>query len=156
MLTMRTFDLDEMFRRFERDVSDLFGRTFGAWPQTQGRLVPPVEVLRGGDELTIRVELPGVDPDEVELSVEGDVLSIKAERPVHEPEEGVEYLRRELARGTFERDVVLPEGTDADGISAHYQNGILEIRAPYHGPTARKIPVEIGSGERKALTATAA
>ncbi len=154
MLMTRTWDIDEMFRRFERDFTDLLGRTFGAWFPTADRVVPPVEVLRTADELLIRAELPGVDPEKVELTVEGDVLTIRAERKLEAPE-GAEFLRRELSHGTYERSVILPEGTDTEKISARYEGGILEIRAPYQGSKAVRIPVEIGSGERKALTAAA-
>lgn len=154
MLMTRTWDIDEMFRRFERDFTDLLGRTFGAWFPREDRVVPPVEVLRTEGELLIRAELPGVDPEKVELTVDGNVLTIRAERKLEAPE-GAEYLRRELAHGTFERSVILPEGTDSEKISARYEGGILEVRAPYQGSRAVRIPVEIGSGERKALTAAA-
>lgn len=154
MLMTRTWDIDELFRRFERDFTDLLGRTFGTWFPSEDRVVPPVEVLRTDGELVIRVEMPGVDPEKVEVTAEDNLLHIRGERKLEAPE-GAECLRRELAHGTYERSVILPEGTDTEKISARYESGILEVRAPYQGSKAVRIPVEIGSGERKALTAAA-
>ena len=148
-------DFDDMFRRLERDVSDLFGRTLTPTTTSGGtverRLLPPIEVLRRNGELAIRVELPGVDPDKIDVAVESNVLRIRAEREAGTGE-GVEVVRSEIPRGTFERHLTLPEGVHVENLAARYTNGHLEIVMPIEGRRAFKVPVEVmAAAERKEL-----
>lgn len=148
-------DFDETFRRLERDVMDAFGRTVTPTngTTTQRRWAPPIEVLRKDGELAIRVELPGIESDKVEVTVEGGVLRIHAER---EPNlaEGVEVLRREIPYGTYERFVTLPEGVHVENLAARYDHGLLEIVIPFEGRKSFKVPVEFASSEQKELAGT--
>jgi HSP20 family protein len=152
MLARTWTDVDELFRRIERDFADLFGRSFWGTPTRDARVTPPMEVLRKEGELVVRVEMPGVDPEKVDVTIEDNVLRIRADRALQLPE-GVEPVRREFTYGTYERELALPEGTEAEKLSARYEAGILEITVPYQVREARKIPVEIGGSERKALAA---
>ena len=68
-------------------------------------------------------------------------------------EEQGEQLRREIVHGTFEREVVLPFRIDPEKLSARYEDGILEVRIPYAGPRAVRVPVELASREQLALKA---
>jgi HSP20 family protein len=152
MTLARTWmDVDDLFRRIERDFADLFGRSFWGLFGRDNRYTPPVEVLRREGELAVRVELPGIDPEKVDVSVQDGVLRIRAERTMELPE-GVEPVRREFAYGTFERELALPEGIDPEKLTARYEHGILEVTVPYEVRKAHKVPVQIG-GERKALAA---
>ena len=74
--------------------------------------------------------LPGVDPNKVDLKMQGNMLTISAERKEGHEARDVDYLYRELSYGTFKRTLILPEGVDADKISAEFSNGILEVTAP--------------------------
>jgi HSP20 family protein len=151
-MLMRTLDMfDDVLRRFETDVTDLFGRN-GTWSRTETRLFPPMEVRRTDGELVVRMELPGIDPEKMDVTVDGTTLRVRAERRVSSDDPG-NYLRREFAYGVFERQVTLPDGIDPEKMSARYDAGILEVRIPHEDTKAVKIPVEIGSGERKALEA---
>lgn len=154
MVLARTWmdNVDELFRRIERDFADLFGRSFWGLAARDGRLTPPVEVLRRDGELAVRVELPGVDPERVEVTVQDGILHIRAPRAMELPE-GVEPVRREFAYGTYERELALPEGIDPEKLTARYERGILEVTIPYEVRKAHKIPVQIGAGEKKALAA---
>lgn len=148
-------DFDEMFRRFERDVSDLFGRTvtpMATSAVTERRLVPPIEVLRRNGEIAIRVELPGVDPDKVDVGVENGVLRIHAERE-EGLGEGVEVLRREIPYGTFERHMTLPEGVHVENLAARYTDGFLEIVVPFEGRKSFKVPIEVQAGTQQEVRA---
>jgi HSP20 family protein len=153
MLGWNLQDFDEMFRRFERDVSDLFGRTVtpmttSGTTSTERRLVPPIEVLRRDGEIAVRVELPGVDPDKVDVGVENGVLRIHAERE-ESIADGVEVLRGEIPYGTFERHLTLPEGIHAENLAARYMNGFLEIVVPWEGRKSFKVPVEVQTGAKQ-------
>jgi HSP20 family protein len=89
----------------------------------------------------LRAEIPGVDPDkDVEVSVENDMLTIRGERH----EETKEKNRREFHYGSFRRTVSLPKGSQADKITASYDDGVLEVRVPTQGEEmpSMRIPVQ--------------
>jgi HSP20 family protein len=115
-------------------------------------LLPAIEIRRTESEYIVRMELAGVDPDSMDVTVDGSILRVRAERR-SATEEGSEQLRREIVRGTFEREVVLPSRIDPDKLSARYEDGILEVRIPYSGRRALKVPVDLASGDRPALKA---
>ena len=104
-----------------------------------------VEQFRDDGDFVIRAELPGIDPEkEIEVAVERGMLHISAtrERKSETSEEG--SYRSEFSYGTFRRSVALPEGADAEAVSATYDDGILEIRTPLTEPTTstRTIPIK--------------
>jgi HSP20 family protein len=150
---VRTFEtVDDLFDRLESDLTGLFGRTRMGSSAPEGRMIPRMEILRTSSEFVVRAELPGVDPDSVDVTLEDTTLRIRAERRVPATEQG-EYLRRELVYGTFEGTIKLPSGVDPEKLSARYDAGILEVRVPLEAPQASKIPVEIGPGQTNALEA---
>ena len=81
------------------------------------------------DDAILTAELPGVDPDEVEITVKNDTVTIRGERPA-EWGEGETYLRRERRDGAFERSFSLPFKVDPDTVSAQHRNGVLQIMLP--------------------------
>ena len=125
------------------------------WPLDLGGVLetPPAGVLAmrmeefvEGDTLVVRAELPGVDPDkDVEITVSDDVLTIAAERREEktEGEEGKPGYRSEFRYGSYRRSVSLPAGVSADAVTATYQNGILEVRAPIAKPVSEPQKVAI-------------
>lgn len=101
-----------------------------------------VEEFRDGQDLVIRAELPGIDPDkDVELSVSDGMLHIHAERREEERKEQKGYYRRELRYGSLSRSLALPTGVKETDISASYKDGILEIRIPTPKESTTRIPV---------------
>jgi HSP20 family protein len=116
---------------------DRMDRLFGEWMRAMPVRTPLVEdVIRvdeyqEGNNLVVRAELPGIDPDrDVELAVSEGMLRINAQRRMEEQTEGKGYLRHELRYGTFTRALPLPEGVSEDDITASYRDGILDIRIP--------------------------
>lgn len=90
-----------------------------------------MEEFREGDELVLRAEIPGIDPDkDVEISVSGDALSIRAHRRVTEEKTNKESYRSEFRYGELWRTLTLPGTVTADDVKATYGDGILEIRVP--------------------------
>ena len=89
--------------------------------------VPATDILAHGDDLVIRVELAGVDPEDVDLSFSHGVLTVSGTRRQGHDDEGDEFLIRERFYGEFRRVITLPEGTDADQISAEFDDGLVEI-----------------------------
>lgn len=135
------------FLDIQRDLNRLFSRTFT--PRSEG-FAPAMDVFEEDDSFVIRTELPGVRPDEVDVTVRNGVLTITGDRKfTHEVSEE-RFYRRELSYGHFERQVALPEGVDPDRIVARHENGVLEIRVPKAPEVvSKKVHIEIGSGETK-------
>lgn len=130
-------DLDDLFTRF-------FGEEQGWWSRPFDHMAPSVESLVRGDELVVRVDLPGINPKDVELAVEGDRLTIKGERKQVEKDERADRFYREVSYGRFERTLTLPTGVDPETMKAVYHNGVLEItmKAP-KGYTPKKVPITV-------------
>jgi HSP20 family protein len=98
----------------------------------------------------IRVDLPGVEPNDMEVSVASHVLTIRASREGHNNELINEGELHEVSYGRFERSLTLPEGVQSDQIKAHYQNGVLELTMPEPAePAGLKIPIGIDSEEKQ-------
>ncbi|HET9480537.1 MAG TPA: Hsp20/alpha crystallin family protein [Candidatus Polarisedimenticolia bacterium] len=115
---------------------------------------PAVESFSRDKDLVLRVELPGVSPTDVEVSLTGNQLTIRGEKKAHrETEEGGVHLQ-ETAHGRFARTFSLPEGIKADQVKASCTNGVLEILLPSEAQqTARKVPIEVGDAGRKSIKA---
>lgn len=104
-----------------------------------------VDVVQRDEDLVIRAEMPGVLPDNIDISVTEGMLTIRGER--HEEETRHEdYVVREMSFGMFERSMSLPEGVDPATIRAEYRDGILEVTLPHARqlaePKALRIPIE--------------
>ena len=90
----------------------------------------PVEVSETDNELVVQAALPGVNPDEVDVTVNNDVLTIKGEHKETTEEGKREFYRREIRYGSFNRSFTLPVKVDADQAEAHFDNGVLTLRLP--------------------------
>ncbi len=105
---------------------------------------PPVESFHQDGRFVVKVELPGVDPKDVNLKAEEGFLTIEGERRRAEDVPENSFVRDELWYGPFKRTVPIPEGVKTDEIKAKYRDGILEITAPvdeHYLP--KKIEVEV-------------
>ncbi len=141
---VRWTPFEEELSSWHRDIDDLFGRFFGR-PELRPRSgLPPMETYRKDGNYVVRVDLPGIDPKDLEVHMEGDLLTIRAERKAEE--KGPEY--RETFYGKFERAVTLPHGVKAEKITARYENGVLELVVPLPVEVAgKKIPIQIAAGK---------
>ncbi len=90
----------------------------------------PIDVVEEGDELLVRASLPGVNPDEIEVSIEDRVLTIKAETKVEEESKDGGYFLRERRTGSFRRSLRLPETADTEQAKTLYENGVLTVALP--------------------------
>ncbi len=92
--------------------------------------VPAVDIREEPDRFVLRADLPGIDPKDIEITMEKGVLTIKGERSIEEESTEGQYHRIERARGTFYRRFSLPDTADPERIEAHGRNGVLEIVIP--------------------------
>ena len=142
-LATRTPDLSPLHREFD----DLLGRFFGNqhdWLPgvSTGRWMPPIESFLKNGELVVRVDVPGIDPKDLDIAVEGDRLTVKGERKTSREEDKSGRTYREVVYGAFERTVTLPWDVDANSVKAACKEGVLEItmRVP-EKLGAKKIPI---------------
>jgi HSP20 family protein len=131
--------LDTMLRRF--------GNAFGD-PRTPFKTSPavasmPLDVTRHDDHIVLTFELPGIDPRDIEVTVDGRELVVHAERDVSVPE-GATRVRSERYQGVFERRVQLGETLDLDVLTADHYHGVLEIVIPI-AAAAQPRKVAVGS-----------
>jgi HSP20 family protein len=113
-----------------RDVDRLFEQMVGGLGRTPRPQAVPMDAYRKDDTFLIRLDLPGVVAEEIDLSVEDNVLTVTAERPAPLPTEGVEVLVAERPTGTFRRQVLLGNHLDTGAIEADYEAGVLTVAIP--------------------------
>ncbi len=122
--------------RILRDMMDrIMEETFG--PITErGRvaeswaLLPRVDVYETNSEVVVKATVPGVKPEDLDITVTGNVLTIKGEIKEEDVEEGANFIRRERVFGSFRRDLTLPVEVDVEKAEATFENGILTLRLP--------------------------
>ena len=111
----------------------------------------PMDAYRRSDQFLIHIDLPGVDPDAIELTVEQNVLTIRAERRF-EPEEGDELVISERPQGTFTRQLLLGESLDTDRLEADYDQGVLTLRIPVaEAAKPRRVEITKSAGGQRAI-----
>ena len=143
----------EELSSWHRDIDELFGRFFGRNEGSVGSWVPRIETYRSDNDFVVRLDLPGVDPNDIEVRAEGNLLTITGERKSEV--KNSDY--QETYYGKFERTLTLPQGVEADKIAAHSRHGVLEIRVPLPAQLAgRKIPIQIEQKDNKKLESKAA
>lgn len=105
--------------------------------------VPTANVFPRGDDLVIELELAGLGPGDIHVSLDGKTLVIAGETPIHIEAEGHTFLVRERSEGPFERRIELPEGTPDNAVSAELANGLVEItvRGGARPPRQQAVPL---------------
>jgi HSP20 family protein len=123
-MLMRT----DPFRELDRLTQQVFGgNNSGTWSRPTAM---PMDAYRAGEEFVVSFDLPGVDPDAIELDVERNVLTVKAERRPAARGEHVEMQVAERPLGVFSRQLFLGDTLDTDHIDAGYDAGVLTLRIP--------------------------
>lgn len=111
-------------------VQPFLRRAFPDLESTFGGRLPKVDIIDRDTEVIAKAELPGVDKDNVEVSISDNLLTIRASTQHEKKEEKGHYFRRELSRGELQRTVRLPGQVDGDKAKATFKDGILEISVP--------------------------
>ena len=125
-----------------RDLDRLTQQVFGTATRPAAM---PIDAYRRGEEFVVELDLPGVQSDSIDLTVEKNVLTVHAERRRDETE-GVELLVGERPHGTFSRQLFLGDTLDTDAIQADYVDGVLTLRLPV-AEKAKPRRVEINTGQ---------
>ncbi|MEJ1202452.1 Hsp20/alpha crystallin family protein [Streptomyces sp. BB1-1-1] len=142
-MLMRT----DPFREFDRITQQLFGSTPGTWSRPSAM---PMDAYREGDAYVIAFDLPGVDPDAIDIDVERNMLTVKAERRPVTKSDDIQMELSERPLGVFSRQVVLADSLDTEHISAGYDAGVLTLRVPIaERAKPRKISIGVGEGRKE-------
>jgi HSP20 family protein len=118
----------------QNELNRLFGRTYGgaeAGSGSSGNWVPPLDVFERDDMYVVAVELPGIDPADVEVSVEDSTLTVRGQRDFFYKDATDESFRRiERRYGQFTRTLTLPSTADVERVDATFDKGVLTIEVP--------------------------
>ncbi len=141
---------DEMNRLFMSSVP----RGFGEEDLATGGWSPRVDIFESESELVLEAELPGMQRDDFEVSIENNVITLRGERKFEKKDESDNYHRVERAYGSFTRSFSLPRSVSADGTTADFKNGVLRVTLPKKEEAkARKIEIAGEDTEAKAINA---
>ena len=123
-----------------------FDRMFERGAAPSGGWCPRIDVFDRENDLVVRVEVPGVDAGDIDVTVEDRTLTITGKRQLDDTVEEGGYHRREIFVGEFKRTLVLPEGLNAEEISAKAESGLLEVIIPRRPEVLpRKVKVDVAS-----------
>lgn len=142
-------DIFDELEEMRKDMEEMFGaRTSGRrFPGLrlieQQAWTPSVDMLEKDDELIIRADLPGLDPEDIKVTLENDVLTIEGERKYEKEIKEENFFRRETSFGKFLRRMSVQPGLKPEDMKATYRKGVLEVRLPkLKAPAVKQIPIE--------------
>ena len=158
--TIARWDPAQEFAGLRTAMDRLFDQRFSRLPGLRGSdelnaAALGVDIYETGTEYIVKAAIPGVEPSDVDISVEDDVLTIKGESKKEQGEAGDNWIRRELSFGSFQRSLRLPPTIEAEKAQATFENGVLKLTLPKR-PEARARSIKITpSGVVDSAVATA-
>jgi HSP20 family protein len=152
-------DLKTLQDEVNRLFSTNFSRSFGDEGISRGAWAPSVDIFENKDEIVLEAELPGMNREDFELTIENNVLTLRGERRFEKKDEADNYHRVERAYGAFTRSFTLPQTVSAENATAEYKNGVLRVVLQKREEVkARRIEIAgegIGSDAPKTIEAKA-
>ena len=158
-MTITRYDPFRDLRNLQEEVNRLFtgnvGRTFDDEGIARGAWSPSVDIYENKDQIVLEAELPGMNREDFDLTVENSVITLRGERRFEKKEDTDNYHRVERAYGSFTRSFTLPNTVSGEGASADYRNGVLRVTLPKREETkARRIEIKgEGAGSQKTIEA---
>lgn len=143
-------DLSARFHSLRKEMDDLVERFFGekssfvAWPESwfgkasEGMILPNIDVTETRKTLKVTAELPGLEADDIEVTVHDGVLSLEGEKKVEKQDKDEETRVMERRYGSFHRSFSLPANVDWDKARAAFKNGVLTVTFPKTGENKSK------------------
>ena len=144
-MTMQRIDPFAELRRMDAAFNRLWN-TDVRTPEVEGaRWDIAMDVIQEGDDLIVHASLPGVEPDDIQVTLEDGLLTIKGETGSESEEQKADYLLRERRFGRFHRALRLPNSVDAEKAQPSYANGVLTVTVPkQEAKKARKLEIKTG------------
>lgn len=146
-----TREMLSLRRAMDRMFEDFYGNQDTDWDQAITWSLP-LDVVENEGEYLVKASIPGMNPDDLEITYDNNVLTIRGEIKSEEEKKGERYHMRERRYGSFSRSISLPTTVNPDGIQASYENGVLNLHLPKtEDVKPRKIAVQGGHGAAKVL-----
>jgi HSP20 family protein len=123
-------DLVSLREAMDRLVEDSFVSPSRSWATTAGAGMLAVDVYQTDDDVVVKSAVPGVKPEDIDISLTGDTLTIKGESKFEEEVKEENFIRREMRYGSFARTVAVPVPVVADKAEAEFDNGVLTLTLP--------------------------
>jgi HSP20 family protein len=131
-------EMEKRFEEMEKRFEDFFRRPFSSMPSWLSRLrmpeveevVPSVDIVKEGDDIVVKAELPGIKKEDIDVSLTKDTITISGEKKKEEKIEKKDYYSLERSYGSFKRSFSLPAEVQTEKASAKFKDGVLEIRIP--------------------------
>jgi HSP20 family protein len=123
-------DLLATQRDFDRLFKEAFSPISGETEQSTRAWAPPVDIYETADNIVLKAELPGIDPQDLAIRVEDNTLYLKGERKFEKEVKEEDYHRVERSYGAFSRSFSLPSSIDTDKVKAEYKDGLLTLTLP--------------------------
>jgi HSP20 family protein len=148
-MVLQRWDPFNELRQMQNTMNRLwqgFGR--GAEPQEMETWAVPLDVLQEGDNFIVRASMPGVNPDDIQVSIEDNVLTIRGQSASEAEHKEGNYLMRERRTGSFHRALRLPDTVATDQAQPFYEHGVLTITIPKaEAKKAKQLKVSVGGRE---------
>jgi HSP20 family protein len=137
----------------QNEMNRLFGTVFDTPTPSNGgtmrRWMPAMDLVETNDHFVLRADLPGLSEEDVNIEVEDRVLTVSGERKAEQTQSKDGYHRIERAFGSFSRSLTLPEGIDAEAVTASFDRGVLEVQIPKpEQRKPRKISIGVGDAPK--------
>ncbi len=134
-------------RDLKREMDRLWNEFFGREPLPEvfeTEWVPALDVSETKEAVIVRADVPGIDPNNLEITLSGNTLTIRGEKKQEREEKGENFYRMERSYGSFVRTIQLPVEVEPDKVEASYKNGVLKITLPKKSEAqGKQIPVKI-------------
>jgi len=145
-------------RSLQNEMNRLFSSSFSRGERSEGDQImrgawnPSVDIFENQNQIVLEAELPGMKPEDVEISIENNVLTLHGERKFEKKDENDNFHRVERSYGSFTRSFTLPPTVTSENATADFQNGVLRLTlAKREEAKARRIEIKsTGSGETEA------
>ncbi|MEY2441065.1 MAG: hypothetical protein QOJ46_491 [bacterium] len=151
-----TRELDSLQGEMNRLFSNFFEtpRPGGNGNGTARRWIPAMDLVETQDGFVLKADLPGMNEGDVSIELENNVLTISGERKTEHEAKHEGYYRLERATGSFSRALSLPEGIDADAVTAAFDTGVLTVRIPKpEQAKPRRVKIGVGGGQPQTIEA---
>jgi HSP20 family protein len=143
-MVLRQWEPFAELRRMQENMDRLWRGFYSGGEDGNGieRWAIPLDVKEEGDNIVIHASMPGVDPNDVDVTIENDVLTIKGHTKVEEERKEGNFLMKERRTGSFHRSLRLPDTVDTEKAQPYYENGVLTVSLPKaEAKKARKLTI---------------
>src|SRR5213594_2487313 len=148
MTVLTRWDTFREFSTLQDRMNRLFQQSYGDREEslTTSTFAPAVDVYEDEHNVTLKIEVPGIDEKDIDVRIENNTLTVHGERNFEKEEKEENYRRVERQYGSFTRSFTLPSSVDSGQVSAHYDNGVLKIKlAKKAEAKPKQIKVNVGS-----------